>query len=813
VAPIAVLYSGSGEFASIGLRTMQTARLWRQQLQPHLERAGGVGDTDIVPQLLECDVRSDPTQAVACLEQLLSTHNLSCIMAPESRLAAVVAPLADAAGVPMIASVSGLNSLYLCDERRLPPCRRSSGRRFQYVVANGVTATDVVLGLLSLLHFYSASTVAVISGSDAYNGELAQSLIRDARTNRYELLLNATIPFDTMVNSGAYSDSTYHASLEIVHRLKSVDPDVVAWINRPFCKETIDAFWDAQYYPRALVTTQCVDSQYAATEEGRLRLQYVMGINTWSPKVTGGDYSDDSTADYANRFPPLVAVHSTISSADSFAAAYQNATGEPATGTQAGVYAGFYVIEAAIAESNATDSRTLMQAVLGVNIRSFKGVLQADSNHMIRHGGGIFMQISAAGVNELVYPSSTWTAALIYPAPRFSERFYTSKPFNTPIEWIVLVLSVAWSAVVLFYLFAIVQLRHFSPVRALHWPLACLSLCGVVISNLALLTWTVHNVESQCGVRLWSWTLGSTLMFSPLVIVLLRISMLMRNTSMRGAVAARGMAGVTLLMVGQTLQLAVCVSIVLAWHLVAPFHLTTFVTDPLRPASNTMDCTSSGWLPFGVLLAVLLLLLLLLLAAASWSIRRARDNNGRFDRFRTVLSASFCWVTLLAVVGFLQATASTSVSPGFMFGMRSVLLLLANLVYVMLLFVPPIHEAMYLRKQQEKKQPRPCSLPQSLHVFDLPLEGRVTPPVAVGSILSANHMHTAQAAEPFEQSEALTATSALVILHVSHPNRSPLSSPSHIRHSCTVEMDPPVTRMTESFEMDPPVTRITESRC
>lgn len=98
------------------------------------------------------------------------------------------------------------------------------------------------------------------------------------------------------------------------------------------------------------------------------------------------------------------------------------------------------------------------------------------------------------------------------------------------------------------------------------------------------------------------------------------------------------------------------------------------VVDVDRRSRNVHDCVTDGWSSFGGTLVGLMLLLLFILAALSWRIRDVQDI--RFHRFRVVMIVSFVWVVFLGVIAVLQATSASSVSPSFLFGMRSILLLL-----------------------------------------------------------------------------------------------------------------------------------------
>lgn len=272
--------------------------------------------------------------------------------------------------------MSGLASLFTCDQQLLPPCKRPSGRRFQTLFSDGITVSQTCDGLLAFMRAYTASSVAIVTAAGPFHAEAGLAAVREAERNRFSILLRASLPDDPSWTPGTLSRPIYEAAVDVVRQLSVLDPDVVLWSIWPFCEEMANAFWDVGYLPRTLMSGQCLEDTYAASAVGRERLRYTLGINTWFPQVVGLEYSDDATLGYENRFPPIITPQGdTVSSATRFSAAYLNATGAPAGSTQAGVYAGFYVIEAALAIANSTAPSEVLQAVAGVDLRSFKGIL------------------------------------------------------------------------------------------------------------------------------------------------------------------------------------------------------------------------------------------------------------------------------------------------------------------------------------------------------------------------------------------------------------------------------------------------------
>jgi hypothetical protein len=235
----------------------------------------------------------------------------------------------------------------------------------------------------------------------------------------------------------------------------------------------------------------------------------------------------------------------------------------------------------------------------------------------------------------------------------------------------------------------------------MQWPLSCLTLVGVVVSSLSVLTWTVQNTQLQCDLRLWAWVLGSACMFLPLVSAFLRIHLILVNTTLKSAPSATAVDALwqrlarssgAVLAGGQLLLFAIFFVLTLAWHLVAPLRLTIYAVDAIRPLFNVHECATSGWTTFGAAIAAFMLAIFLLIGGVSWSIRRVQDT--RFHRFRVVMMASLVCVLFLGVTAVFQSTSSASTSRTFLFGMRSFLVLLSNLIYLVLLFASPLHDAM-----------------------------------------------------------------------------------------------------------------------
>lgn len=329
----------------------------------------------------------------------------------------------------------------------------------------------------------------------------------------------------------------------------------------------------------------------------------------------------------------------------------------------------------------------------------------------------------------------------------------------------------------------LVRLRATMAVRALQWPLSSITLVGVTVSSLSVLTWTIHNAQLQCDLRLWTWVLGTAAMFLPLASAFLRIHLIVANTSLQATPDTSATPGPTwrrrlvksarvVLVGGQLLLFLVFLVPTLAWHVASPFRLAVVVVDPIRPLFNVHECISDGWTTFGVALAALLLVLLLVISTVSWSVRRVHDT--RFHRFRAVMTASFVCVLILGVTAVFQSTASASVSRAFLFGMRSILVLLSNLVYLVLLFASPLADAVGQSRASHGVARRP--LAGLAQMTSLP---EVAPAAAAVDVVVPLPAHI-DSSEPLA---SVVPTSSAVVLHLSATCKRPLS----------LERDPPPT--------------------
>ena len=679
---IGVMYSGSGPLESVGARTLLNMRMW-QDLNPELSPG-------LVPVLVMCDVASDPDRAVACFYELTQQHNISVMIAPENDLPSVVAPLTDAAQILLIASVSGLQNLFVCDDQLLSPCTKTYGPRYRSLLGNGITANQAGVGIMSLLKYFGAATVAFVRGPDVFNSAICQGVLGEAQDVRLDVLLDYVLP------SAPFGNITAASSHEVVrNQLKRLDPDVVLWCNAPFCQEASDAFFDESFYPRGLIMSQCAESEYAQSHEGLERFRYVMGGSVWDSRSLGLDFSDDASLPYCNNFPPIQGRGSSsppISSSERFAKAFLDSTGvrqQQATQTDAGIYAGMYIAQAAIVIAQSLASADILRAVSSLNIPSFKGRLQVDSNRMVNWGGSLFTQVSDTGKNQIIYPSSSVMANTIYPAPSFEERRYKHVPLENLCEQLVVVLAFLLSAYVVWYVARpIIRHRDTESIRAINCPLSVTSLVGVVLSNLSVLTWTVHNTQAQCDVRLWAWACGFALIISPLIGGFARIHFIVRNSQ----ILPRSKNILRFPAVQLTVQMAICTAILAAWTARAPFVLSPLVVDSLRPSTNINECLTSGWMPYGLLFLSCFLGALGFLAWMTLSIRLT-VRHPRFHRARAVINASFTWIVLVGVLVMFQTASGPNVPATWMFTVRSLLLLATNLWYVAIMYWVPIASA------------------------------------------------------------------------------------------------------------------------
>jgi cytochrome bd-type quinol oxidase subunit 2 len=675
LATIGVLYSGSGYLSSVGARTLLNVAMWE------------VYNKDLAPgmpyNIVRCDVASSPEGTLNCFQQITTQHNISAIIAPENDLPVVIAELAGDAGIPLIASVSGLQELFVCDTAMLPPCVKPYGPRYKSLIGNGVTAATAAVGLVSFLKSFKAGTIAVVTASDVFNAEICRSVVLEAKNILVDVLADITLPADPFGNLTAQS------SLDAVLSIRALDPDVVLWCGTPFCREIGEAFWTAEYFPRALGLSQCLDQEYGLSTRGKEVFRYAIGGTTWDERARGNDYSDDGSKPYCSNFAPVPG--EIITSGELYSNAFKNFTGgsDQATFTDAGIYAGMYIAQAAIVVANSAKPADVLAAVSLLNIPSFKGRLQVDSNRMVNWGGSLYTQLAKDGVIEVIYPSSSITADLIYPAPTYQERIYAHVPFENMCEKLVVALAVVLSVYVVWGVARpIVIHRDDEDIRVVNWQLSLASLLGVVLSNMSVLTWTVHNTQAQCHGRLWAWAYGFTLMVSPLLGVFARIHWISSNNKMQPRVQTWWRSPIAQVVC----QLALCTVILIAWTVKAPFTLTPIVTDVLRPSTNVNECQTNGWLPYGI---PLISCFFIAMGALTWLTLRIRTavRNPRFDRALAVLNASFAWIVLIGVLVLFQYASNTNVPATWMFSVRSVLLLSSNLFYTALMYWAPISRA------------------------------------------------------------------------------------------------------------------------
>jgi len=655
---IGVMYSGSGSFAQTGLLTKSLAGFWGS----YIVSLGGIGSTGILPDIYYCDVQSSAVLTTSCTNYFIHNVSTSVIISPEGTNALVSAFLTEPQSIPLLASVSSLKSLYVCDNTLQPPCNHNGDRRFQYFIGTSPTASDLLAEYFNVMYIYGARTVSIIQGSDAYNSEICNYGSTYAQQNKMQLVYNTTFP----------ATYTYAYLLGVLMTVKATDADILLYCNRPKCQESINVLQDAQYYPRALMLIQCVESAVGQNGTNSALLAHAMGVSTWDKRIHSPLFQDDINQGFSNRFASNQEDSAQLFSSDF--ATYSG--GVIPTYTQASVMVAFYLIEAAVARSNSTRSADMNAAFSKIYMFSFAGLISVDYVGLVRGAPIIIYQVGTSGALNIISPPALSTSAIVYPAPSWEDRIYSAHPFQTGVELAVLVLFVLCSNAFVGVAVTIFRKRQDADVKAKSWRFTIVSVLGTQLFVSGLLTWGITNSQSQCSARAFLLVIGFAVMMSPVIAKMYRINSIFNSSELTMVKLTDSKTAVVML--------AHILPLFLVWALwtgVDPLILTRFVVDPLRPRYDYEDCAGQNGQTNSFLLAVACICSFYLLEVAFLAFI-TRNVTQSFNETKRLLLVVYVWGFILTSVSVIQFTVTSSLSRSTMFALRSVFLCLASLVYV-----------------------------------------------------------------------------------------------------------------------------------
>jgi len=179
-------------------------------------------------ELVIVDDQSDASRAAAIYRDFVSSNAIDQLFGPySSELTSVVAPIADAAGFPLLAAGASSDELW--------------GRGYRNLFGMWTPASRYTQGMLRLAYEAKLSTIAIVSADDAFSTEIANGTVKWASSLQLKPVLQLMFPTATVDLEGPMRQARdANADLVIVagHRDETINARRAAaslgWLPRNF---------------------------------------------------------------------------------------------------------------------------------------------------------------------------------------------------------------------------------------------------------------------------------------------------------------------------------------------------------------------------------------------------------------------------------------------------------------------------------------------------------------------------------------------------------------------------------------------------
>jgi hypothetical protein len=623
-----------------------------------------------------------------------------------------------------IPSVSGLSpsaTLYQCGPtdaaiQKQLGCKEKNSRRYFYAHCPSNPGEQYLQPWIGQLKLKKAQTVAVVRTTTPFYTAIRNGIMLTASDNHISIVYDHQVP-----------DNLPATIDQVIANLTALpddqQPDGLAIITQD-CTPWIQAMKAADYAPKSVASILCSDGVNPIANLGA-DLNYIVGSSQWAPGLSGNDYTENGDLQAWALFPHVL--NGTLNGETSplqFQAFFQKLIGKPDAVpgyTEAGALVAPTMLEAAMTLANSVDPEKVNAELDVFYQTSYFGLLTANRFGQNNQKQLVVNQRDLQGVLQIISPTSSATADLIYPMPRWSERIYSQQMYATSIERAVIALLIVCCVLTIGLMVYIWHHRALQIFQAAGVWLYMTMGCGCLVAFLSVLTWPVENNSATCGARIWLWTSSFFLVVNPILASSYRIACIFSN-KLHAVKITNRMVG------GMCVGLAVPQVILnCLWSGLAPLEPQVITADLYRPAVTSFTtCTlgDHGIAFVGITLAYCCLLLLSAVVLAY----RIRNAYAMFNDAQPIAASTFLFALVAAVVLVVQIALNNSTvsAQKVLFGLRSVGLLLAFQSSIGMLFLRRI-----LDSQHQTSTKRPTAAMKPL-VPPQPKEGDAEPQASTG---------------------------------------------------------------------------------
>jgi len=616
---IGLLYSSVGIFSPYSLSGLVVADLYLQHVNNPANC--GMGGSGIAANIVKIDIMSNSLLILNATKQLIETNGVSILLLPEGPLAIQAALIADSYNIPLIAGMSGVQSLFV---------NEYGNRRFRNVMGVVTPAPLYMATFLQLMLVKRYSTISVITTTTSPDVDVCSGVKTLAIYSGLQIL-----SFD-YINSTNLQD--------LLQNIEQLKADILISCMSLHCTSLFQEIQNANFNPKAHGTFECINSApFYSTN------LYAFSPVQWDQNVFGLNYRDLPSRLYGNLFPYDEQDPQAISSPKQFYNRYLNATNggntPPISSLTASQMAAFYVLDYGVSKANSTKPSEIFDHIQNINIKSFFGLISFDENGQNTNKEMVVRQAFNSKLAMVVYPGRTDS---ISPMPTFKERLDSISILSSPVEISMIVLSGVSSALSGLLLIVLYKNRHDDKIKAISFLFSSIMIFGCAILSWSHLTWALNNNQAMCDNRVLFWISGIVFILSPLVATSYRVNKIINNERII-TISLNDSKLFLFMMIG----LSVGSTLIILWQSIQPPHLIIISIDLLRPLYNFSDCNIQSVI-FPTLSLVYISLLMILSLHFGYKVRKIDEQYSQYNQAKFIATLVLIIIILTSICSIIQ---------------------------------------------------------------------------------------------------------------------------------------------------------------
>jgi hypothetical protein len=572
---IGVPFSGSGAL----LNYSQSGLVVAQMFIDGVNRQCGSGGLGFAVRIIGCDMASDPARIPGCVEHL---SNCTAMMMPEGGMAGIAAKLANSLGIPLVAGMSGVTSVFT----------NSQGKRIHKNLFGVMTPAARYMHQCAVIarnqKYRTASIVTLNSTATDASYDITTGAIRSLSDNKISLLDRIIIDID----STTPPDVKTAKIADALARAKANNPDFIITGFGTHCESLLLAVQRADINPQEHCTVECLNMIQKLPHLMSVA-QYMINPVQWDVSLTGREYEDaePSVQPFANLFPPTV----NQSSPQRFVEAYMRTsialTGGivPLQATAVAQMAGFYRIDQGVVVSEGDLSGlALVRAMQSMNTNSFFGQISTDRTGQNGNRPMPLLQLVDVVGGYLIIPEINLP---ILPMPTFEERIFAPVYLSTVTERAFLATASLLTIVILLCAAIVIRYRHNTAIKMQSVPFSMIFLVGCLDLTWAPSTWLPVSDDVQCILRFAIWSLAFIMLVGPITATAYRIYDI-SGLGRSGTIQVRRITNTQLFLRMLLLMSPMIVLFTLSLAM-SDMELVQISVDPIRPVHDYLTCQST----------------------------------------------------------------------------------------------------------------------------------------------------------------------------------------------------------------------------